>query len=808
MKKIKIIYLFICLLPLNLAAQFILSGKILNKTDNTPLVGAKILLKENSATQASDMNGAFLFTGLKSGKYDLIVSFMGFETKTQSIELTKNEEISIYLQEIAFLSDEVIVNASRAADNAPITYSTINNNELQSKNTGVDLPFLLQSTPSLVVSSNAGGGIGYTNLRIRGTDLTSINVTLNGVPVNDPESHAVYFVDLPDLVSSVDNIQIQRGVGTSTNGSAAFGASINIKTESPSPTPFAQLNSGVGSFATFKNTLSFGTGISEKGFSLNGRLSKINSDGFIDRASSDLKSYYLSGSWSGKYTIIKVIATSGLEKTYQSWYGVPKDSLKTNRTYNPAGAMTNANGNISGYYANQTDNYQQDYYQLLIAQQIKENLLLSGAIFLTKGKGYYEEWENDKSFSEYGLSDVVIGGETISSTDLVQQKWLDNDYYGFNLALQHHHEKINTTVGIGWNRYIGKHFGNISWAQFASESKNDTKWYENKGDKSDFNAYAKTIYQLNQKVSLFADLQIRLINYAIVGNHDNLTDLTQSHDYAFFNPKSGISFSLNSLQSVYASVARTFREPGRTIYEDASLNEEIFNEELIDFELGYKLNTSKLNLNSNVFYMDYTNQFVLTGKINEVGAAIMTNVPDSYRFGFEAAITYKWTKKMLISGNLTLSENKIKNFTEYIDNWNYWDDPENQPYQFENYLGTTNISFSPSATVGAQFSYQVFDNLNIVLNSNYVSRQFIDNTSNVDRSLDPYIIGSLLVNIKIKQKIFKELALTGQLNNLFNTKYETNAWVYQYIYDNQHYTMDGYFPQAGLNGMLSVTIRF
>ena len=808
MKKLLIYLLFVLLMPFSISAQFTLSGKIVSQTDMNSLEGAHIRIKKSGLSTVSDFNGNFSFDNLKKARYDLIISYIGFERIIESIELSQNKFITIEMKTAALLSDEVVVNATRIVEKTPLTYSVVDKEKIQQNNTGVDLPFLLQSSPSLVVSSDAGGGIGYTNLRIRGTDLTSINVTLNGVPVNDPESHSVYFVDLPDMASSIENIQIQRGVGTSSNGAAAFGASINIKTEGPSNEPFAQINSTYGAFGTLKNTIGFGTGMTDKGFSFDGRLSKIISDGYIDRAKSDLKSYYLTGAWSGKNTNIKLIATSGFEKTYQAWYGVPKDSLETNPTYNPAGAMTDSTGNIIGYYENQTDNYQQDYYQLLVAQQIKSNLHLSGALFLTKGKGYYEEWENDKKLSDYGFPDVNIGGQTISSTDLVQQKWLDNNYFGFNLALQHQSTRFNSTLGLGWNQYFGDHFGFISWAKFASESQNNTKWYENSGDKKDFNVFIKTIYHMNRKLHLFVDIQLRTIDYAITGTHDDLRDFSQNHNFTFVNPKTGIYYSLDEYNSIYASVARSNREPTRSVYRDASPDQEIFSEQLTDFELGYKLVKKNISFESNLFYMDYKNQFVLTGKINDIGAAIMTNVPESYRFGIETQLAWRVVSNLDFTANLTISKNKINNFTEYIDNWNYWDDPENEPYQYENELGSTTISFSPSMTAGAQLNYHLRENFDIIFGSSYVSRQFIDNTSNKERSLDPYLTGNLQLKYKVKQPVFKVLEISAILNNLFNTKYETNAWVYRYIYDDQHYAMDGYFPQAGRHGLISATIRF
>jgi iron complex outermembrane receptor protein len=806
MKKI-LIYLSFWLIPLGIMAQFNLSGKIVDQLGNEILSGATIRLKNSSKSTVSDQNGEFRLIGLKTGSYDVVVTYVGYEKFVSSIQLNKDQFILVELHASAFMNDEIVVNASRITDKAPLTYSLIDKKIIQKQNNGTDLPYLLQSTPSVVVSSDAGTGIGYTGLRIRGTDLTGINVTLNGVPVNDPESHSVYFVDLPDLASSVDNIQIQRGAGTSANGAAAFGASLNIKTESPATEPYIRYNGTYGAFGTIKNTIGFGTGISKKGFSLNGRLSKIWSDGFVDRATSDLKSYFLDASWSGWKTHIKLLTTSGTEKTYQAWYGIPKDSLKTNRTYNPAGEQYDAKGNLTGYYDNQTDNYQQDYYQLLMAHQFSPIWSLSGAAFLTHGKGYYEEWKNDKDFASYGLPDLVIGNETISSTDLVQQKWLDNQYYGFNIAAQHQKERFSNTYGLSLNKYEGNHFGYISWARFASSGSNSDPWYSGTGAKTDFAAFAKSVYHLTARWHLFADLQWRRIDYQIKGTHDDLRDLTQNHDFAFLNPKTGVYFNLNDKQNFYASVAVTHREPTRTVNLDAAPGQEIFSERLIDYEAGYRFTSGKILLESNLYFMDYKNQFVLTGKINNVGEAIMTNVPESYRVGLETSAQWKVMKSFELSGNFSLSSNKIKGFTEYVDNWNYWDDPDNQPYQYEKYLGKTDISFSPSVTAALRADYKPTENLSFAIWSNYVSRQFIDNTSSTNRSIDPYLIGNASIRYTISQRIFEELSVTAHINNLFNTEYETNAWVYRYMYDDQHYTMDGYFPQAGIHAMFSLNVK-
>ena len=804
------LFLTLIFLPWSLVAQYSISGKIISADDGDALAGAHVTLLQNAYHQVTDTDGSFEFKNLKSGKYDLSTSFIGFESQVEAFELSQDKNVQIVMQPASFLQDEVVVSASRPALKTPLTQSIVNAAAISKNNSGADLPYLLQQTPSLVVSSDAGTGIGYTSLRIRGSDITRINVTMNGVPVNDPESHSVFFVNLPDFASSIDNINIQRGVGTSTNGSAAFGASLNIKTDAPFDEAFARLESNAGSYNSFRNSLNFSTGRSKKGFALNGRLSKITSDGYVDRAWSDLASYYLSGSWSSNRTLIKVIATSGKQATYQAWNGVPKDSLETKsgRRYNPSGEMLDIDGNLLGYYKDQTDNYQQDYYQLHIAHQFTDELRLSGAAFYTKGRGYYESWKNQRKFSDYQLPNVIIGGETIRRTDLVQQKWLDNNFYGFNLALNHETKRINTTFGGGWNQYDGDHYGYISWAQYSSESMNDIPWYNNNGLKTDYNMYIKSLFELNREFSLFADLQFRHIDYKILGIHDDLRDISQEHQYDFFNPKAGLFYTINPKNSAYISVAISQREPNRSVYRDADPTQEIKHEKLLNFEAGYALNNQRFTFNTNVYYMQYKDQLVLTGKINNVGAAILTNVPDSYRLGIENSINYSIGRSLSVGGHFSFSTNKIKNYIHYVDNWNYWDDPETEPYQYAKELGTTDISFSPDVVAGLQIGVKPFDGMLIDLQTSYVSRQYLDNSSNKDRSLDPYLVTNAWIVYEVPQKLFKKLELKLQVNNLFSSWYETNGWVYQYVYDKQEYTSDGYFPQAPAHAMFGLSVMF
>lgn len=804
---LKIFTCIVFLLPIHLMAQYVVNGVVVDKNTNETLTGAHVSIESTSQQTVTDKSGFFTFSSLKSGDYLLKTSFMGYEEVTTLVHVNSDvESLRIALQPRFFMTDEVVVKASRSNEKTPITYTEVDAALLRKTNKGADLPYLLQQTPSLVVTSDAGSGVGYTALRIRGSDLTRINVTLNGVPVNDAESHSVYFVDLPDMASSIDNIQIQRGVGTSSNGAAAFGASINIKTDETDTEPYAYLSSATGSFNTFKNTLGFSTGRAKNGFSLTGRLSKVTSDGYIDRGSSDLGSYYLSGAWYGKKTLVKLIATSGIQETYQSWNGIPKDSLNTNRTYNPSGEMYDSDGNIVGYYANEVDKYQQDYYQLHIAHEFSKSLTLTATTFLTNGKGYYENWKNNDKLSKYGLPNVVIGDETISRTDLVRQKWLDNSFYGAHLALDHKKGRFNTTFGGGMNRYEGKHFGKIIWAKYPSTSNNEWHWYDSDGTKTEMNVFAKTSVELTHYLNFFVDLQYRHIDYEIAGIHDDLRDITQDHLFDFFNPKAGLFFTINDRNSLYFSVSRSNREPNRSVYRDADPNQKITFESLIDYELGYSLKTKSLMFNTNVFYMDYTDQLVLTGKINNVGDAIMINVEDSYRLGIENGLTWQLCKKIRLGANLSVSANKIENFTEYIDNWNFDGEPENGPYQYENELGTTDISFSPAVIGGYSLSYFPLKGLEFNLNGNYVSRQYLDNTSNKYRSIDPYCVNNIMLNYEWKQPIFRSLTFSLSLNNILSEEYESNGWVYRYVYDDVEYLQDGYFPQAKFNFMFGVTI--
>jgi len=794
--------------------QYSIEGKI--TAEGEPLAGASIVVKNTFYGVSAGSNGQFEFSNLKEGEYTLKASFIGYETKEVEVKVPADDEISIRLEPATVMTGEVLVEATRAKDKTPVAYTNISEEIISNRNMGQDIPYLLQLSPSFVATSDAGAGVGYTNFRIRGTDLNRINVTVNGIPLNDAESHGTWFVDQPDLASSLENIQIQRGVGTSTNGAAAFGATINLQTNTLNKDTYAKYSTAAGSFNTYKNTISAGTGLLNEHFTLDMRLSKVNSDGYIDRAYSDLKSFFVSGGYYSENTVLKANIFSGWEETYQSWNGVPSVRLNNDSEgmqryqdhwlYTPQQTQEMINSDNRTYnlytYENQVDNYQQDHYQLHFSHNFNSFLNLNASAHYTYGRGYYENFKEDEDLVDYLIPVIEIGEETIESTDLINRKWLDNHFYGLTYSLNYQKKKSDFTFGGGWNTYDGDHFGNVIWAQFMGEADYDHEWYRNNGLKKDYNLYAKYNYQIVEKLSLFADLQYRRIDYTIDGIDDDLRDITQEHDFNFFNPKFGIFYEPASNQEIYLSFAKANREPNRTAYVDiAPYQEAPVSETLHDWELGYNYSSAGFTGGANLYYMDYKNQLVQTGEINDVGAPIMVNVDESYRAGIELQAGVVITKNLQWQGNATFSRNKIKDFTEYVDNWDTW---EQETFD----LGTTDIAFSPNVIANSQFSFEPVSDLFLSLNSSYVGKQYIDNTSSDKRSLDPYFVNNLKVDYSFSGQLFDEIQLHLMVNNIFNEKYESNAWVYSYIFGGERYEMDGYFPQAGTHFMFGINFNF
>ena len=686
--------------------------------------------------------------------------------------------------------DNIEITSIRAADKAPFTKTNLSKEQIAKINLGQDLPFILNQTPSVVVNSDAGNGVGYTGIHIRGTDASRINVTLNGIPYNDAESQGTYFVDIPDITSSVNSIQIERGVGTSSNGAGAFGATINLSTNEVNKEKYLVLDNSYGSFNTWKNTLKVGTGLLANHFLIDARVSKISSDGYIDRATSDLTSLYFSAAYLDKKSSLRFNIISGKEKTYQAWYGVPESYLDTNRTYNPAGTEK-----PGAPYANETDNYWQTHYQLFYNHKVNSLLSYNIAAFLSRGKGYYEEYRADQAYSDYNLPDVINGSDTVSSTDLIRRLWLDNYFYGSVFSLQYQKNKTHITFGGGWTEYDGKHYDIVTWAPQGFPP--DYTYFNKPAHKNDFNFYAKVMQSLGAGFTGFLDLQERFVKYKIDG-FESHPDLSVTKNYSFFNPKAGISFNKKNFQT-YLSFSVASKEPNRDDFE-AGVNQIPKPEILYDLELGVEKKHQAVNYGATFYYMYYHNQLVNTGKINDVGSYTRTNAPVSYRAGVELqadAIVTKWLNAF---ANLTLSQNKIKDFTEYVDNYD-------NGLQKQNVYHNTDISFSSGVIGAAGINFIPLKNTEINLQSKYVGRQYLDNTSHISRSIDPYFVENVKLSYTIHQKTFKEVNFIFQVNNVFNKLYESNGYTYNYIYSGEFTVENYYYPMAGTNFMAAINIK-
>ena len=689
------------------------------------------------------------------------------------------------------LLEPVEVKATRAGANSPFTKTNISKKEIEKMNLGHDLPFILNQTPSVVVNSDAGNGVGYTGIRIRGSDASRINVTLNGVPFNDAESQGNFFVDLPDFSSSVGSIQVQRGVGTSSNGAGAFGASLNISTNEAILKPYVEFNNSYGSFNTWKNTIKVGSGLVGDHFTTDFRLSKINSDGYIDRASTELKSFYFSTAYFGKTNSLRFNLFSGKEKTYQAWYGVSEGDLKTNRTINYAGMERPGEP-----YDDETDNYKQDHYQLFYNQQLTSRINFNTGLFYIKGKGYYEQYKADQAYADYGLPEPVHGADIITNTDLVRQLWLDNDFFG-NIFSFHYKDNVSQfTLGGGWNRYEGEHYGDVVWAEKGLALPG--RWYDLDADKNDFSIYFKEQTKIGSLVSIFYDLQYRRVKYNIYGFRYN-PELTIKSKYNFFNPKAGLSFQKNEW-SGYLSYSRGQKEPNRDDFE-AGLDQQPKAERLNDFESGIEKKTNKYSIGITGYYMHYNDQLVLTGRINDVGAYTRTNIPQSYRAGIELVAAGEITSWLKATGNFSVSKNKVVDFIEYIDDY------DNGGQQTKQY-SSTDIAFSPNLVGGAVISFFPVKNAELSFIGKYVGKQYLDNTQDENRKLDAFYTQDARLIYTINKGCLKELNIILQANNLFNKMYEPNGYTFSYYYGGSLTTENYYFPMAGMNFMIGVNMKF
>ena len=685
--------------------------------------------------------------------------------------------------------DEVFVSAIRVTKQSPVTFSNLTKEDIKPRNLGQDIPVLMNFLPSVVTTTDAGAGVGYTGIRVRGSDATRVNVTINGIPYNDAESQGTFWVNMPDFASSTESLQLQRGVGTSTNGAGAFGASLNVLTDGFSKDAYGQISTSIGSYSTLRNNLKFSTGLLNDHIEISGRLSKIKSDGYIDRARSDLESYFLQAAYKDDNTLVKALMFGGHEVTYQAWYGIDRQTLETDRTFNPSGIYTDLDGNTQ-FHNNEVDNYKQDHAQLLWNEQISNFWSTNIALHYTRGRGYFEQYKEADDFSTYGFEPLIVDGNEVNTTDLIRRRWLDNDFYGTVFSANYKKDKLDLIMGGGLNKYEGDHFGEVIWARYASNSSYKDRYYDDSSTKTDFNLYAKANYQLTDQWSLYGDLQYRTVWYKANGDETGLVDDT----FNFFNPKAGVTFDLNANNNFYLSYAVANREPNRNDYESGNPKPEKLN----DFELGWRYVSTNVQVNTNLYYMNYKDQLVVTGELNDVGAPLRENVGDSYRFGLEVDANIRLGDKFSVRPNIAISDNKNKDF--FIDRDGLLQG-----------LGDTNIAYSPGLVAGNILSYMPSEVLSLSLYSKFVGEQYLSNTDTEASKLDSYFTNDFNVTYEVKMnRVVKSIVFSGLVNNIFNEKYVSNGYTYvdSWSTPGNSFEVQGYYPQAGTNFLLGATVNF
>jgi iron complex outermembrane receptor protein len=805
--------LIVILSACSIHAQYTLTGKVVN-VNGEPLFQASVFLEDTYLASITDDSGSFKLENIDAGTYNLKVSYVGYNSFTQEVTINSDQTLDVNLGKNLLELQGIAINSTRVTENSAFAHTNLNSDQLNKENLGQDVPFLLRWTPSVVVTSDAGAGIGYTSIRMRGSDQTRINVTINGVALNDSESQGVFWVNLPDFMTSVDNLQIQRGVGTSTNGAGAFGGTISLNTNKIHQNPYAHVNTSLGSFNTNKLAINLGTGLLNDKYSVDARYSVINSDGYIDRASSDLQSWYFSAARMGEKSSLKFMAFSGQERTYQSWNGTPESKITgegfqehIDRNYGYPGALypnqadslniVNSDRRYNYYtYENQVDDYQQDHYQLHYALAANDKLKLNATAHYTRGFGFFEEFKSGESYDGYSsVNQVTPNGDTITSGNLVRRRWLDNDYFGIILGGEYQ-VNTNTNVQFGGavSEYKGDHFGNVVSAQGIENVNLVQRYYEGTGDKLDANAYVKATYKVG-KFDLFGDIQYRKIDYKISGIDDDLTPLDVNVNYDFFNPKVGITYNIADRNNAYASFAVANKEPNRGDFID-NLDDLPKPERLYDFELGYRSSTDRFSFEWNNYAMLYTNQLVLTGELDNTGDFKRINAGKSSRIGSEASVTVRVTDKLYWNANTTISQNKIN--SEFIEDYG-----EGVSFTHKN----SDISFSPSIIAANSFLYQFDLGLEVEISTKYVGKQYLDNTSNEDRKLPAYTFSNIRVGYDWDPSFLGNVKLTAMVNNIFDAKYSSNGYTYSYLAGDL-ITENFVYPQAGINFMLGLNIEF
>jgi iron complex outermembrane receptor protein len=783
-KKAKTIVPFLLLLLTAIVgnAQTSQLSGFVTDSNQEPLSGATVLVKELNKGTTSNFDGGFNLN-LTSGNYTISVSYVGYIPTTKTVEVKENQQITFQLIASENALEEVLVSAVRVKANAPVTHSNISKKELAKRNLGQDIPSLLNYMPSVVTTSDAGAGIGYSSLRVRGSDAKRVNVTINGIPYNDAESQGTFWVNLGDFTSSVENIQLQRGVGTSTNGAGAFGASLNLLTDGVKQKQSAEISSAIGSYSTLKNTVKFSSGLLNDHIEFSGRFSKIRSDGYIDRAKSDLESYFIQANYIDDNTLIKALIFGGEEITYQAWYGADAATLKSDRTFNAAGAVNNNDGSLRLFYDNQVDNYKQDHAQLHWNQTYSNTFSSNLAVHYTRGRGYFEEY--NQAYGDDWLP-LDVENQVEGNADSIVRRYANSHFYGVTYSFNYKTEALDFIFGGAANHHDGRHFGETIWNRFAGNKEIRDIYYDRPGDKKDMNVFAKATYKLNDKLDVYVDLQQRRVDYkAEVKDSPKVAET-----YNFFNPKAGISYTANEKNNVYFSYAKAHKEPGRGDFEKIpNPNDFPKPEALNDFELGWRHTSDAMKISSNIYYMKYIDQLVLTGEIDKDGAFKRTNSGKSYRLGLEIEADFKITDHLSVRPNITLSRNKNIDF-------------KNETNDVITNEGDTTISFSPEIIAANTIAVRPFQNFEIALLSKYVGEQFLTNLEESDKKLEAYFINDLNLIYAIHPKsIVNSIHFNALVNNLFNVAYISNGY-----HDPDWGTY--YFPQATRNFLVGMTIKF
>jgi len=787
----------IILIGLLLAAPSLLAqtitGSVCDAKTGQPLSGASVAQKDTLTGVATRADGTFSINLTPNAPKTLVVRFLGYETKEVSVDgQITTEAVRICLDPQAFRGDELIVQGVRVDATSAVTHSNISKEDIAERNLGRDLPYVLEMLPSVVTTSDAGAGVGYTGMRIRGVDQARINVTVNGIPLNDTESHEVFWVNMPDFASSVQSMQVQRGVGTSSNGAAAFGASVNILTDAASTEPRGSITSAVGSFNTRRVSLETGTGLLNGMWSLDGRLSTTHSDGYIDRAFSDLNAWYVSGARTGSRSQLKVNVFSGKERTYQAWNGVPEEMLAENRRFNEF------------TYDNQVDNYRQTHTQLHYSLQVSPTMNMHTALHYTRGLGYYEEFREDDRLNRYGIAPIQIGGTTVTRTDLVRRRWLDNHFYGMVGSVDiRPDDSFSITVGGAYNEYDGDHFGEVIWARFAGNSSLGDRYYDNKGIKTDASAYAKASYKLSSRLEVFGDLQLRRIDYRVDGLGSSLESIDQDVYYTFFNPKGGLSYEIADGSRAYIGFGIAQKEPTRKEFIESPTGEVPSPERLNNLELGWRLQKGSWQMGVGAYWMDYKDQLILTGEVNQSGSYVRTNVPESYRVGLELDGGWRVLPTLTVGGSLTLSRNRIVDFVEYVDVYEGWDWVGQRAIEWD----SSPIGFSPSVIGGATVNWVPARGVDVGLDARHVSRQYLDNTGIRSRSLNPYSFANVSMGYRfVMAGLSDDIRIQLTAFNIGNALYESNGYTFGWLQDGERLTYNYYYPQAGRHVMMQVRV--